>query len=59
MPNNFHESFAGSAIKPPSERSTGLMFAGVALIVALIVARRAMAQFGGGSASRPRWRRSV
>jgi hypothetical protein len=36
MPNNFHESFAGGAVKPPSERSTGLMFAGVALIVAFI-----------------------
>ena len=34
MPSNFHESYAGSEIKPPSERSTGLLFAGVALIVA-------------------------
>ena len=33
---NFHESFAGSEIKPPSERSTGLLFAAVALIVAVL-----------------------
>jgi hypothetical protein len=31
---NFHESFAGSEIKPPSKRSTRLLFAAVALIVA-------------------------
>jgi hypothetical protein len=33
---NFHESFAGSEIKPPSERSTGLLFTAVALIVAVL-----------------------
>jgi hypothetical protein len=33
---NFHESFAGSEIKPPSERSTSLLFAAVALIVAVL-----------------------
>ena len=32
---NFHESYAGSEIKPPSERSTGLLFAAVAAIVAV------------------------
>jgi hypothetical protein len=34
MLTNFHESYAGSEIKPPSERSTGLLFAIVAVIVA-------------------------
>ena len=32
---NFHESYAGSEIKPPSERSTGLLFAAVAAILAV------------------------
>jgi hypothetical protein len=36
MPTNFHESYTGSEIKPPSERSTGLLFAGVAVIVAVL-----------------------
>ena len=36
MRTNFHESFAGSEIKPPSERSTGLLFAAVAVIVAVL-----------------------
>jgi hypothetical protein len=36
MRTNFHESFAGSEIKPPSERSTGLLFTAVALIVAVL-----------------------
>jgi predicted membrane metal-binding protein len=36
MPTNFHESFAGSEIKLPTERSTGLLFAAVAVIVALL-----------------------
>jgi hypothetical protein len=34
MRTNFHESYAGGEIKPPSERSTGLLFSVVALIVA-------------------------
>jgi hypothetical protein len=33
---NFHESYAGIEIKPPSERSTGLLFAAVAVIVAVL-----------------------
>ena len=33
---NFHESYAGDEIKPPSERSTGLVFAAVALVVAVL-----------------------
>ena len=33
---NFHESYAGGEIKPPSERSTGLLFAAVAVIVAVL-----------------------
>jgi predicted membrane metal-binding protein len=36
MRTNFHESFAGSEINPPSERSTGLLFAAVAVIVAVL-----------------------
>ena len=36
MPTNFHESYTGSEIKPPSERSTGLLFAAVAVIVAVL-----------------------
>jgi predicted membrane metal-binding protein len=32
---NFHESFAGGEVKPPSDRATGLVFAAVALIVAV------------------------
>jgi len=35
MRKNFHESFSQSAVKPPSERSTGLVFVCVALLVAL------------------------
>lgn len=34
MGGNFHESFGGAEVKPPSERATGLVFAVVALIVA-------------------------
>jgi hypothetical protein len=36
MPINFHESYPGSEVKPPSDRSTGLVFAAVAVIVALL-----------------------
>jgi hypothetical protein len=36
MRTNFHESFTGSEIKPPSERSTGLLFAGLAVFVAVL-----------------------
>ncbi len=36
MSKNFHESYTGSEIKPPSERSTGLVFAAVAVIVAVL-----------------------
>jgi hypothetical protein len=36
MPTNFHESYAGSEVKPPSERSTGLLFAAVALVTAML-----------------------
>jgi hypothetical protein len=36
MSRNFHESYAGDKIKPPSERSTGLVFAVVAAIVAVL-----------------------
>ncbi len=37
MRKNFHESFGhAAAVKPPSERSTGLVFACVALVVALL-----------------------
>jgi hypothetical protein len=33
---NFHESFAQGAIKPPSERSTGLTFVAVTLLIAYL-----------------------
>ena len=36
MRSNFHESFAQGAIKPPSERSTGLVFVAVALLIAYL-----------------------
>lgn len=36
MPGNFHESFAPDEVQPPSDRSTGLVFAAVALIVAVL-----------------------
>ena len=36
MSRNFHESYAASEIKPPSERSTGLVFAAVAVIFAVL-----------------------
>lgn len=34
MPSNFHETYDTGEIKPPSERSTGLAFAAIALVVA-------------------------
>ena len=33
---NFHESFAQGAIKPPSERSTGLVLVAVTLLIAYL-----------------------
>ena len=33
---NFHESYTQSEIKPPSERSTGLVFGAVAVLVAVL-----------------------
>jgi hypothetical protein len=36
MAKNFHESFGAAEIKLPSDRSTGLVFAAVALIVAAL-----------------------
>jgi hypothetical protein len=36
MPGNFHENYASGEIKAPSERATGLVFAAVAAIVALL-----------------------
>ena len=36
MRTNFHESFAKADVKPPSERSTGLVFAAAAVIVAFL-----------------------
>src|SRR5262245_41112117 len=35
MRTNVHESYSGSEIKPPPERSTGLVLAAVAVIVAI------------------------
>ena len=36
MRANFHESFDQGSIKPPSERSTGLTFVAVALLIAYL-----------------------
>ena len=36
MPHSFHESYAAGEVKPPSDRSVGLVFTGVALVVALL-----------------------
>ncbi len=36
MASNFHESFSQAEVKPPSERSTGLVFAGVAGLLAVL-----------------------
>jgi hypothetical protein len=33
---NFHEIYADGEVKPPSERSTGLLFAAVATIIAVL-----------------------
>jgi multisubunit Na+/H+ antiporter MnhB subunit len=32
---NFHESYSAGAVKPPSARSTGLVFTGVAVLIAI------------------------
>jgi hypothetical protein len=36
MCRNFHENYIRGEIRPPSERSTGLVFGGVAVIVAVL-----------------------
>jgi len=36
MASSFHESFTPGTVKPPSERSTGLVFAVVALLIAFV-----------------------
>jgi hypothetical protein len=36
MSRNFHETYAPDEIKPPSERATGLVLAGAAVIVAVV-----------------------
>ena len=36
MAINFHERYVAGEVKPPSERSTGLVFAAVALIIAFL-----------------------
>jgi len=36
MAKNFHEQFEGEVVEPPSERSTGFVFAGVSLIAAVL-----------------------
>ena len=35
IPTNFHESYTGSDVRPPSERSTGLVFAALGAILAI------------------------
>lgn len=39
MNTNFHQSYTEGEVKPPSERATGLTFAGVFLLVALLFFR--------------------
>jgi hypothetical protein len=36
MSKNFHESYAGGEVEPPSDRATGLVFAGAAVIIAVL-----------------------
>ena len=36
MGSNFHENFAQGTIKPPSERSSGLVFVAVAVLIAIL-----------------------
>jgi hypothetical protein len=36
MASNFHENYSGGEVKLPSERSTGLVFTAVAVIVAVL-----------------------
>ncbi|MDF1848256.1 MAG: hypothetical protein P1U69_13740 [Parvibaculaceae bacterium] len=36
MPGNFHESYQQEIVEAPSERSTGLVFSAVALVIAAI-----------------------
>ena len=43
MKKNFHETYSHEAAKPPSERSTGLVFAAVAVIVAVLWRHHAVA----------------
>jgi hypothetical protein len=33
---NFHEAFVPDAVKPPSARSTGFVFAGVSILIAIV-----------------------
>jgi hypothetical protein len=48
---NFHESFATDEVNPPSERATGLVFTGVAVIVALLWHRDLSILWGALSAA--------
>lgn len=50
MSGNFHESFARQEVAPPSERATGLVFAAVAAIVAVLW-RDSPAVLGAASAA--------
>jgi hypothetical protein len=36
MSTNFHESYGSGITKPPSERSTGFVFAAIAVVVAIL-----------------------
>jgi hypothetical protein len=51
MAGNFHESFAAAKVKPPSERSTGLVFAGVALLLAFAWRHHPLAPWGALAAA--------
>ena len=59
MRTNFHESYAGSEIKPPSERSTGLLFAAVATDCCSIMAQQPHRAVGGARYGRDAGSESV
>jgi hypothetical protein len=68
MKKNFHEAFSHEAVKPPSERSTGLVFTAVAVIVAVLwrhdmvvvgIALSIAAVLAGASLLVPHWLRPL
>jgi len=51
MRSNFHENFAQGAVKPPSERSTGIVFVAVALLIAYLRRDNETVLFAAASAA--------